>query len=256
MDVSKDKVAVVTRVHTSSAKTIAEPAKIREFVESVLKYAELVVVCIGIEDEKRRGHYLQAVRHELGSEVGARVLLLPVCPWGRFTSALNAALVWLLDGRCGYVAFQSLEFRAPIGAMQALLQRLRADPDVLVAGPAMSGHQFQLGRQPLQGRSCPWNTLAVWALPLLTLTGFPLVGDGGGMCAGGVEEVSAISLLQHLHPQLQALLVQLEGIAWNTAFEDKARKDWHEAKMASKTDRPAKQLALMGLAPGWVQHVV
>lgn len=41
----------------------------------------------------------------------------------------------------------------------------------------------------LQGRTCPWNTFAVWSVRDLALIGFPLVGDGHGMERenGGVE---------------------------------------------------------------------
>lgn len=41
----------------------------------------------------------------------------------------------------------------------------------------------------LTGRTCPWNTFAIWRVPELGLVGFPLIGDGvgGDRAIGGVE---------------------------------------------------------------------
>jgi hypothetical protein len=50
----------------------------------------------------------------------------------------------------------------------------------LMVGPAMAGHEFSEGLQTIRGRTCPWNTFALWSVRDLALTGFPLVGDGEG----------------------------------------------------------------------------
>ena len=250
---------VVTRVHTISASAIADPVKVCEFVDSVLEYAAKVVICIGIGSGSNQGgqidDYVLSVRKLMNASQLSRVIFLSVVPWGRFTSPLNAALVRAMDEPYSYIAFQSLEFRMPAKAAVKLLARLKSDSDILVAGPAISGHEFAQGAQSLRGRSCPWNTFAIWSLPFLTLTGFPMIGDGHGPCAGGVEEVSAISLLQHINPQLKALLVRLPGIEWNTTFEDTQRAQWHERKMSSKNERPARQLDILGVKGGVVHHV-
>ena len=53
----------------------------------------------------------------------------------------------------------------------------------------MDGHEFNDGKNVVRGRSIPWNTLAIWNLDYLSLTGFPLIGDGTGNSRniGGVE---------------------------------------------------------------------
>ena len=184
---------------------------------------------------------------------------------------------------------------------------------------------------PLRGRTCPWNTMAMWDVQKLSLTGFPLIGDGGfyNKCyedeesggesskghnhhdsitnvatterngsnqahksinidssqnatkksetdnptlsdnkvfiKGGVEEVSAVSLLQKIHPEYKAILLDAtEGIdyIWNVdnfksndGKQNKARKSWHESKMASKDERPLLQMQLMGIRMGQVYHI-
>jgi hypothetical protein len=41
----------------------------------------------------------------------------------------------------------------------------------------------------LTGRTCPWNTFAIWRVRELGIVGFPLMGDGTGedRSVGGVE---------------------------------------------------------------------
>merc|ERR1719150_2126816 len=73
--------------------------------------------------------------------------------------------------------------------------------------------------------------------------------DEGGTPAG-VEEVTAIALLQHLlgDGHARAILVQLPEelnnlVSWNTNWGgDLKRNQWHEYKMASKVSRPAAQI--------------
>lgn len=41
----------------------------------------------------------------------------------------------------------------------------------------------------LRGRTCPWNTFAIWNIDILALIGFPMIADGTMMdrSIGGVE---------------------------------------------------------------------
>jgi hypothetical protein len=55
--------------------------------------------------------------------------------------------------------------------------------------------------QYLNARTTPWNTLAIWKVSMLALTGFQVVSDGiltedATEPSYGVEEVVAIALLQ------------------------------------------------------------
>lgn len=66
----------------------------------------------------------------------------------------------------------------------------------------------------------------------------------------GVEEVTAVALLQHLlgADNARALLLRLPAelekqLCWKTSWAgDEARQKWHEYKMKSKVSRPAAQL--------------
>jgi hypothetical protein len=66
---------------------------------------------------------------------------------------------------------------------------IESEEDLLVVGPELPGHSFILGDNLLRGRTCPWNTFAIWRVDYLGLTGFPMIGDGvsGDRSIGGVE---------------------------------------------------------------------
>ena len=92
----------------------------------------------------------------------------------------------------------------------------------------------------LTGQTTPWNTLALWNVRKLVLTGFLAVADGVKIpdrSDAGVEEVTCIATLQHLlSPDLAvAKVVRIPGLQWDTKnFEDEERRQWHERKMKSK----------------------
>jgi len=54
----------------------------------------------------------------------------------------------------------------------------------------------------LRGRTCPWNTFAIWNVDILALIGFPTIADGTMMnrSIGGME-VHEQDLI-HLHVTL------------------------------------------------------
>ena len=195
----------------------------------------------------------------------AKLHVVPVTPWGKFVPALNA----LIGFACKYsqthfdqIFFVSAETTASLEAIQHL--RSHMDPDTLVAGAVLAGHDYRGKNQKvhLTGRTSPWNTLAVWNLRKLALTGFALCSDGlltdhEQAPSFGIEEVAATALLQKLigPEQARSKLVQVPGIDWQVQqFEnDPARQKWHEQKMQSKVDRAARQLELLGLQ-GTVEH--
>ena len=74
--------------------------------------------------------------------------------------------------------------------------------------------------------------------------------------AAGVEEVAAIAMIQNLlgEEEAKAKLMQLPDVSWDEQFDDDERREWHEKKMQSKIERPARHLELTGLS-GWVQHL-
>ncbi len=260
---------VVNRVHGSEAHRMANVEVIEDFVASVAPYATNILVCIGnvgksADDERKIldcAEYMAELNDHLSRKFKAaifkKVCLMPVHPWGDFTTALNAALGEAVRNNVAYVCFQSLEFRLPKHSVYSVRNTMDADPDLLVAGPAMAGHDFKEGYQTLRGRTCPWNTFAIWRVKYLAIFGFPMVGDGMGTKFGGVEEVSAIAVAQFMYPNLKAALLQVPGVEWHTHFNDQKRLDYHKAKMESKDSRPLKHLETLDLVDtGFVEHIV
>lgn len=73
-------------------------------------------------------------------------------------------------------------------------------------------------------------------------------------CAG-IEEVSVISLLQHIDgPSNRAILLRCSGMEWDTNWHHIDRIQYHEAKMNSKDTRSATQLHVLGIPYGKVEH--
>lgn len=254
------RLTVVSRIHGASATQLADSAAVLSFLHSVKGYASRVILCIGVGDELEHVDYLNFLQKVIATEEfpDFQLVLLPVVPWGKFTSALNAAVTKVAERGDGLVVFQSLEFRISRDAVKSLVEYLSRDESILVIGPRMKGHDFSPGDNVLElrGRTCPWNTFAIWRTKYLALTGFPLVSDGMGGNMGGVEEVTAITLLQQIKPNLQAVLAGIsDGVSsWDTNFSDPKRMQWHQDKMRSKDDRPAKQLEWLNMS-GKVRHV-
>lgn len=136
---------------------------------------------------------------------------------------------------------------------------------------ALPGHDFRPSREEareLTGLSSPWNTLALWSVRKLGVTGFLGVADGlggeGDRGVAGIEEVTAIALAQHLRGQeddeegggCAAKLVRLPGVEWKVQWQDPAREEWHRKKMQGKRDRADRQMQQLGLPHGgWVWHL-
>ena len=260
---------VVTRIHGTGAHKMATPEAVEKFVASVHQYATKILICIGnvgaSTDNERQiidcAEYMAELTDHLSRKFKApifkKICLMPVHPWGDFTAALNASLREAVKDNLAYICYQSLEFRLPKHSVNYVKDQIDSDPDLLVAGPAMAGHEFDEGVKGLRGRTCPWNTFAIWRVKYLTLFGFPLVGDGMGTKFGGVEEVTAVALAQYMYPNLKAALLQVPGVEWHTHFDDKMRLDHHKAKMESKDSRPQKQLETLGLVGcGSVNHII
>ncbi|KAL9187101.1 hypothetical protein ACHAXT_010821 [Thalassiosira profunda] len=193
--------------------------------------------------------------------------VLPIRPWGQFVPALNAIVAHCARNGARRVLLASAEVQLTQEAMDVLHSHLDMDT-TLVVGAALPGHEYRAPENEaevevaLTGRTVPWNTCAVWNVPKLALTGFPLVAEGlhpaedGGEGASGVEEACTIAALQRiLSPErARAKLVAVPGTAWEQDFEgDEKRREWHERKMRSKVTRAKRQLELMGLE-GTVVH--
>lgn len=263
---------VATRLHLGSAKEPPDKTKterrIKGFAEFVssLKVDAKAVIAVDPHPKFDGFDYVAAIQEACESQIAdptERPHILPVTPWGKFVPALNALVAYAAkDCQADLILFVSAETNATPDSIQILCQQVAPD-DTLVAGALLGGHQYHSDTNTaveLDGRTTPWNTMAVWKLPKLALTGFQLVSEGlltddATEPSYGVEEAFAIAVLQKVLgvDQTKAKLVKLADVEWNQSFEDEERRQWHEKKMNSKIERAGRQLQLAGLS-GKVYH--
>eukprot|EP00977_Amphora_coffeiformis_P030387 scaffold46640_cov160-Amphora_coffeaeformis.AAC.1 len=190
----------------------------------------LVVATVAVDATPKLDSYdlLQAVR-QISDQIAAQhqddttgvlwnVQVVPVQPWGRFVPALNALVMHAATSlHASRIMFVSAETTTVgVDAIARLLKECMSE-HVAVVGARLTGHDHSAtSTRPqtvaLNGRTTPWNTLAVWNLPKLALTGFQLISDGLAsdltpppvdgtpplINMGGVEETVTIALLQKL----------------------------------------------------------
>ena len=262
----------------SNLKTIADDRRLIE------EYEIEVVIAVDATPKIEHYDYVQSVRNALdsfvvninsknnntGSNINdnnnrSNIHILPVTPWGKFVQALNSLVLYSnTQLKADLIMFISAEVNLSSSTVSTLCQHVIENEHVIVAGAALNGHQYhavstgserQRQREvPLTGRTTPWNTLCVWDIDKLSLTGFSTVSDLG--TSAGVEECVAIALLQKLFPKSEARLVKVDDIEWNekSLQEDEERYKWHQEKMNSKLERAGRQLELLKLS-GTVVHL-
>jgi len=239
---------VATRLHTSNEAVPIDPEQIKAWCQNVLSYSDLLIVVVDNRYFQRVGKMLM--------RFGNRVKLFHIHPWIGYTQPLNMIIEKALSVGATKLLFQSIEVTALPEDIKSLERHL--DSNTLVVGAKlheMHGHVNE--KVELTGWTTPWNTLALWNLEKLGLTGFLTVSSGNlpGI-PGGVEEVVTISLLQTLHPySMDAKMVELKSVVWNTQWSCKEREAYRAAKMASKNERAEKQLRALGISPGFVTIV-
>jgi len=200
--------------------------------------------------------------------------VIPTTPWGQFIPALNTLVRWACTScpDAERIAFLSLETHATADALIELCRHVHLH-DTLVAGAVLPGHHHcepldtdrnAIGMTvELTGRTCPWNTLAIWNLKQLAVTGFPLLADGlhinedGSPGAAGIEEFSTILIHQKIfRDSFKAKLVKItHGLHWEDNFQDEERRKWHEYKMQTKFTRAEQHRKILGYLTGTVIHL-
>jgi MFS family permease len=295
------KIVSATRMHLPP-----EAACLPEATEQHLRNYVMMAQKLGVVAAIAVNDHVAAVRKIAEDTApGFQFHVLHVPCWGAFVPALNALLNFAQRNGAKYILYQSLEVKVTSQVLHRLLDH--HTNDTLVVGPVFSGHNFVPGEQQLNGRTSPWNTLALWSVRKLALTGFLCIADGlpppsvntrdaasivqgspnpqdgvGGdpndsldtsnlmgsgdwweastfkrqqtkMVPAGVEEVTAIALLQHLHGRGRAHAILLDlppeleaQLSWSANWgKDEGRAKWHKYKMASKVSRPAAQLEVL-----------
>jgi len=250
------RILVATRIHTSPKGELPAVERVVNFAVAVPPAVEAVLICVGVDglSQATARSYVKQLEEALCDEPRATVQI--VMPWGCYTHALNVAVQHASVKEFDLIHFMSLECTISQAALLELQSYI--GDDVVCCGAALDGHLHRPAQlQPLGGRSCPWNTMAMWSVPKLALTGFPLIGDGNASIAGGVEEVTAIALLQYINPSFQAILLKSNQVMWNADSPTSTieRRSMHHSKMASKEARPRKQMEELGLPVGHVWHL-
>jgi hypothetical protein len=237
-----------TRIHSTHHSRNADLSRLVEWCEAANRLCHIVLLAVDTEN-------LEAVRARVG-HLAPGVEIVHVTPWDGYCPPLNSLLARAARLGAGHLLLRSLEIDIG-GADIEELYRF-ATPEALVVGARLEEtHGGPPGDRPIDGLSSPWNTLALWNVATLSLSGFLAVSDGlYEPDSAGVEEVVVISLLQALHPErARALLIELPGVSWNARWPDTRRRTQHEAKMRSKVDRGELQLRSLNVPRGTVTIV-
>ena len=234
-----------TRIHSGGGTHTPNFSRLKKWCEQVLEYADYVVIAT---DE----HLFNDIANNvLGFR--NRVHSLLVNPWKGFAHPLNAIVYEATSLGGSKLLLQSPEVY--VNSADIKILDLHLTVDTLVVGAKMIlSHGGDAGVKPIDGMTSPWNTLALWNLSKLNITGF--LGVSSGLLKdvpGGMEEVTTISLLQQLYPnEAHAKLVSLAQLKWINDWKDIKRKKYHEQKMSSKLSRAEIQLKYSNIQRGIV----
>lgn len=234
-----------TRIHSASATNTPLLSLFKKWCNQVLEYADYIVIAT---DKHLFNKINQAV-----SMFGDKVHLLLVEPWKGFAYPLNAIICEATSLGGSKLLLQSSEVYLTSTDTSILNSHLTSDTLVVGAKMILS-HGGGAGIKPINGMTSPWNTLALWNLPKLNITGF--LGVSSGLIKnvpGGMEEVTTISLLQQLYPnEAQAKLIRLPQLKWVNSCKDIERHKHHKHKMSTKLLRAEIQLEYSRIQRGIV----
>lgn len=240
------KLVMGTRVHTAGGAALPDLSVLDHWCASVPPTVDAVVVAVD--------PILYPLEQQRLVPLDPRVEVVQVSPWFGYSPALNVLLAYAAQRGASHLLLQSVELELETSDLERLCAHATAD--TLVVGARISPqHGGEPGVKELTGFTSPWNTLALWSVETLGLTGFLSISDELlAEVPGGMEEVATISLLQHLRPgRAHAKLVPLDRIHWDTGWDDPLRTSWHETKMTSKVERAELQLARLGVPRGRVE---
>jgi hypothetical protein len=242
---NRRRVVVGSRIHTMHKTGDLNLDHLAEWCRGALEGAEAVVLAVDSAN-------LEQTR-AITAPLGPLVNVIHVSPWDGFSGPLNALVAHSARLGATHLLLRSLEIEITVEDFRTLLDH--ADTNTLVVGAQLDGeHGGAPGVKPLDGLTTPWNTLALWNVATLCLTGFLSVSDGlHAPHVAGVEEVVTISLLQSLRPkETRAVLLRLPRIRWHTRWSNILRQQHHDLKLTTKVARSEAQLDRLGIPRGSV----
>jgi len=240
---------VATRLHSTNEESPIVVEDIAKWCDHVLNYCDLLIVVVD-----RRYH--QATKEILES-YGEKIELFIIDPWISFTQPLNLLVEKALTHDAKELLFQSIELTISLDDMLRLEKHLLLKDTLVVGAKICEKHGPTETFTQLNGWTTPWNTLALWNLEKLALTGFLSISSGNlPNIPGGIEEVVTISLLQRLHPNnMKAKVIKLSSVKWNTEWSSEERSAYHQKKMESKDERSQIQLKRLNIEAGEVIYI-
>ncbi|CAE6400616.1 unnamed protein product [Rhizoctonia solani] len=254
------KVLTAIRVHKQQSDQSAplDIAPILAVVNRALGYSTSVILAVSLPASDLRDlltvlpQDTVLVDDEINNPAKVYVLPFTRATYGRFVPALNAIVAFAHNKGFEGVLFQSVEVNVEPEDVEKMVHLCTG------VGKAFDAHTFQqalpdnaVSQVYLTGRTCPWNTLAIWNASKLARTGFLLTSETNTPPnSSAIEEAPTIALHQKLFPgQSRAILVQFEAKdGWGTVWTDPARAEWHARKMASKDTSAAAHISNIGLA--------
>lgn len=234
-----------TRLHTLNPNDLKSESEIYDWCIKCLTYFDKVLVIVDSE-------YFDILKNSKYRFDGD-IELLHVQNWMGYTHPLNMSVERALALNTRKMLFQSIEVDISLDDVE-ILQTYLDEKTLVVGGKLNEKHGSEYGENEIHGWNCPWNTLALWDLEKLALTGFLSVSSGNvNGVEGGIEELATISLLQKLKPsEMNAKLVSLPSLFWETSWTCRERERYHQRKMDSKDERAKVQLEKLNIEPGKV----
>ena len=236
---------VATRLHTTNEENLICSAVLYEWCNHVLNYCDKLIVVVDTI-------YLRSIQNAK-EDFKDKIEVFHIDPWISFTQPLNLMVEKALAIGAKELLFQSIEVTISVEDMMKLEQYLEEDT-LVVGAKLLEIHANGNKHSIINGWNSPWNTLAIWNIEKLGLTGFLSISSGNlEDIPGGIEEVVTISLLQQLKQgEMKAKVIDLQSVEWNTQWDSEQREEYHAKKMKTKNERSQVQLEKLGVKAGEV----
>ncbi|CAM9149087.1 unnamed protein product [Hapterophycus canaliculatus] len=212
------RLCVCTRIHQNNADRPVDLGKVREFLDTVLLYADSVAIAVGApppattdeagtiaqQEQPQQPSLLQLISRTAreAENEKARPCLKDEAQGveqgeeGRDEERVEAVVSvfevtpWgkftpALNALVGFAARDGAELvmfqslETTVGKDTVSSMEAQMEMEDLVVGAALTGHAFQAGQTvELTGVTTPWNTLALWDVTKLAKSGFLGVAEG------------------------------------------------------------------------------